>query len=151
MKRFAYLMFCALFAPIALQAQGLEGTARPLFNPTRELEMMRMVPVCGPNTPVVVSGTRLVCGTSLIPSCPQGTPVVVSGTGLACASSSASACVITINNVSSGCPLSGSGTNAAPACPAGFTSTNIETIKCGESSTGNDRNYQTRSCWRITC
>lgn len=53
-------LLASLFLVPAAFAQ-LEGTARLPFDPTRNLEAMRMIPNCPPGTPVAVSGTRLVC------------------------------------------------------------------------------------------
>ncbi len=46
-------------------AFAIERTARPVFDSSRELAAMLMVPVCAQGTPIVVSGTRLVCGQNL--------------------------------------------------------------------------------------
>ncbi len=56
---------------------AIEGTARPVFDSNRELEVMRMVPVCAQGTPIVVSGTRLVCGRRLAgQTCPTGQALI---------------------------------------------------------------------------
>ena len=59
MKSFVFAL-ALLLAPTSF-AQ-LEGTARPIVNPTTEAQLSRLVPVCPSGTPVEVSGTRLVCG-----------------------------------------------------------------------------------------
>jgi hypothetical protein len=67
-----YLTAATLCLALPLAAQNLEGAVAPVFNPARELQSMQMVPVCPPNTPVVVSGTRFVCGTRTTQSCTVG-------------------------------------------------------------------------------
>lgn len=51
----------ALAAGVA-GAQNIERTASPMFDTSRELQAMKMVPVCPAGSLVAVSGTRLVCG-----------------------------------------------------------------------------------------
>ncbi len=60
MKRLiiAFTLFCIP----ATFAQGIERTAAPLFSAAQEMQALRLVPTCPANTPVVVSGTRLICG-----------------------------------------------------------------------------------------
>ena len=70
-----FVLAIALALPTA--GMALERTVKPLFDPAIEARMMNIVPVCAPGTPVVVSGTRLVCGSQNsalgIPDwCPDG-------------------------------------------------------------------------------
>lgn len=59
--RFGILCSALVATATSLHAQGIERTARPIFNPSTELQLMQMVPACPEGSLVSVSGTRLVC------------------------------------------------------------------------------------------
>ncbi len=63
------LVFLFIFGALPVFAQ-IEGTARQPFNPSADLQLMRVVPSCPAGVPVTVSGTRLVC--SPVPTCAAG-------------------------------------------------------------------------------
>jgi hypothetical protein len=106
------LTLTALFLLGAAGAYAIEGTARPVVSAAKELEAMRLVPVCPPGTPVAVSGTRFICGQPPAPVTPT-TPTlscrVITGNATCAAGESLTG---------GGCadtPRSGTGNNSSPA------------------------------------
>ena len=63
-KSLNYYTLLIFFLSAPLSFAQIEGTARSPVDPTRQLQMMQMVPVCPSGTLVAVSGTRFVCGQS---------------------------------------------------------------------------------------
>lgn len=58
--RFKHFMVLGLLG-LSSAAHALEGTARPVVDPTADLQRMMSVPSCPPGSPITVSGTRLAC------------------------------------------------------------------------------------------
>ena len=167
MRIFTLVAVCAALAPFGY-SQNIERSARPIFDTTRELQAMQLVPRCAPGTPVVVSGTRFVCGnaSSVMPNCAPGVPVTVSGSALVCSPVPTCSTGRTLNGSDGrfACcevqtqTINGFDCNVTPwstpaACPAGFTDMGVgRGPQCGTTHTNQYPMYRNiRTCRRVVC
>lgn len=143
--RYVFSFMIAL--AFAGSAVAIEGTARPVVDPSRELAGMQIVPVCPAGTPVKVGANgRLVCAPELrVPSCAAGVPLVVSGSGFACGSSAA-APTCSIQSTLGTLPCRANG-----VCPAGYTAVSYTQRNINWcSGDGGNFGYQP-TCIRVVC